>query len=224
MNFDLDKAVEQIKNNKDFLKLKKVIENNINHDNETTYDHCIKTYEVAQKSINGNFITNKFAKRKFDDYLSEKICGIEKRNLMQITALIHDIGKLIIFVDNSKKRSLHITYPDGTTLAPEHGFWGSIIVKDVVKDVGFSQDIIDYLAKCVKLHVVGFDHWLDKKLRTDELLWELKLRSENIHVEVIFNVYCDLYHGAGFKDSIHLPVELLNKIETYKPVKYSIMD
>lgn len=221
MQFDLQKAVETIKNNKDFLKLKNVIENNAGHDHEPVYDHCVKTYEIARKTIDGHFIENNLAKEKLENYLNTKVDGIEKRDLFQITALIHDIGKMIVFEESGKTKNLLFKIDDENTFAPEHGYWGSLIVADVTSDLGFSDEIIAYLSKCVRLHLAGFNFWYDKELSLDELLWKIKLRSENIHVEVIFSTYADLYYGNHFKDNIQLPVALLNKPEAYNLVEYS---
>jgi len=134
MNFDLNKAIELIKDNKDFLKLKTIVENNSGHDNEVEYDHCVKTYEIAKEAVKGEFITNNDAKQKFEDFLNKDIDGIKKRDILQIGALIHDIGKLIVLEKNGKQKPLGNINADGTFgLFPQHGYWGSLIVKNVMK-------------------------------------------------------------------------------------------
>lgn len=132
MQFNLEKTVELIKNNKDFLKLKNFVENNSGHDHEIEYDHCVRTFEVAKKSIDGSFIKNLEAKKRFEAYINQEVGGIKKRDLFQITALIHDIGKLIVFDDDGKKRSLNVIYPNGTTMSPQHGYWGSKIIRNIL--------------------------------------------------------------------------------------------
>ena len=224
MNFDLEKAVEQIKNNKNFLKLRNVIENNAYHNHESVFDHLVKTYEIAKREIKASFITNEEAKRSFEDYINQEIGGIKKKDLMLIFALIHDIGKVIVFEENGKKTSIVVTQPEGTTLAPGHEYWGSLIVEDMTKEAGFSKEILLYLSKCVRLHGSFNTQWMPHQdLGASELLPLLKLHCENIHVEQIFNGYCDCYTAAPFQGAIPIIHELLNNPDTYKSVKYYIV-
>src|SRR5687768_14749973 len=98
MQFNLEETVLQIKNNKNFQNLKNTIENNSYHDHESVYDHLVKTHRIASEEIEGKFITNPQAKENFNRYIDEEIDGVKKRDLMQISALIHDVGKSVIKV------------------------------------------------------------------------------------------------------------------------------
>ena len=212
MNFDLQKTLEIIKNNKDFLKLKNVIEDNVSHHGETSFEHCIQTLEKAQELITGNLITNDRAKKKFNDFINQEIDGIKKKDLLLIIALIHDCGKMIIL--DGKPLQL-------TPKKPGHGYWGSLLVPGILQETGLSETAIVYIANCVKLHLAGAECW-SLGITGDELLWQLKLRAENFHAEMIFNIYCDLFYNKTFQDKIHLPLELLNDPQTYERVEYSI--
>lgn len=223
MNFDLEKTVKQIENNSNFRKLKNVIENNPYHDHESTYDHLLKTLRIAQKEIKGEYVNNTEAKTAFESYISVHIDGILKRDLMLIFALIHDIGKIIVFEENGRKIPMEIENADGTTTAKGHEYWGSLIVPEITKELDLSQGVIDYLSKCVRLHGTFSNVWNEnKEASAIKILPYLKRASEGIQVELIFNGYCDCFTAKPFQPAIPLIHELLNLPETYEEVKYSI--
>lgn len=224
MNFDLEKAVNTIISNKNFLKLKKVVENNAYHDHEPVYDHSVKTYETAKREITAPFISNEEAKEKFEAYIGQTIDGIRKRDLMLIFALIHDIGKMIVFEDNGARVPMNQTHADGTTLAPGHDYWGSLIVRDILKDTDLPEGTIDYLSKCVRLHNAFNSYWSQNKNASPEGILEgMKRISENMQIELIFNGYVDCFTAPPFQEAIPLIHKILNKPSFYSILKYSIM-
>lgn len=214
MQFDLEKTIEIIKNNRTFLKLKEVREDNISHNGETTHEHCIQTFEKSQELVSGTLITNEKAREGFNEFINQEVDGIKRGDLLQIIALVHDCGKMTIL--DGKPFSL-------IPKKPGHGFWGSLLVPDLLAEMNLSETVITYIANCVRLHLAGQECW-SLEVSIAELLWQLKLRSENFHTEMIFNIYCDLFYNNNFQDKIHLPLELLNLPETYEPVKYEIID
>ena len=204
MNFDLRKTIEQIKSNKNFLKLRDVVENNAYHDNEPVFDHLIKTYGIAVREINANFITNKEAKEKFDQYTNGEVKGIKKKDLMLILALIHDIGKTVKFekLDN------------GSTNAKGHEYEGSLIVPDFVE--GLPKEVTDYLSTGVRLHGVFNDSWnKNKNASPPDLFNIVKQQSEGIGVELVFNSYCDCFTAKPFQPAIPLIHQIFNERKIY---------
>ncbi len=225
MNFNLEEAVEKIKNNKSFLRLKKVIEDNSYHNKEPVYNHSIKTYNIAQREIAATFISNAEAKEKFNNYINQEISGIKKKDLMMIFALTHDIGKMIVFDDNGEKFHINQKIEEGTTLANGHDYWGSLIIESVLENTNLSKDAIEFLSKCIRLHNTFNSCWRQyKNLGANRVLEEMKRVSENIHVELIFNGYCDCYSALPFQEAIPLIHEIFNNPKAYSQLKHSIMD
>lgn len=206
MNFDVDVIVEKIKQNKDFLKLKEVIENNAYHHNESVYDHLVKTYGIAKEQINVDLITNPESRSLFESYVSVEIEGIRKKDLMMIFSLIHDIGKLKVKTEIQS---------DGTTRLPNHEYEGSLIVGDVVE--GFPDIILKYLANCVRLHGLFNNTWNENpNSSAEEFISIIKPKSEGILVELIFNSYCDCYTAKPFQPAIPLIHEIFNLPKTFE--------
>src|ERR1035437_10127389 len=97
---NVDSLVEQIRNTPLFLELKNVIENNAYHDHESTYDHLIKTYETAKEQIKGNFIQSPEAKKLFLKFVNTPFENLTIGDVMLLTALLHDVGKILRYKDN----------------------------------------------------------------------------------------------------------------------------
>jgi hypothetical protein len=221
--FDVMKAIEEIKNNENFLKLKNVIENNSYHSNEPVYEHLLKTLATAENEIAGDFITEPTAKQRYEEFLNQDVNGVRRRDLLLVFSLIHDIGKMTIFEEDGEVRPINQIQPDGTTLAPYHEYFGSLLVRDVVGNL-FSDENVEYLAKCVRLHGTFNGVWsANKDAGPEELLEKVKRSSEGVHVEQILNGYFDCFSAEPFQPAIPKIHEILNMPETYEPVKSSIM-
>ncbi|MBP9716811.1 MAG: HD domain-containing protein [Candidatus Levybacteria bacterium] len=217
MNFDLDRIAIQIKSHRYFDLSKKVIENNENHKNDPINEHLNRTFEKAKEFSDGNLITNLQAKIEFKKILNNEISGIKKSDLLVITALLHDIGKIIIFLDGSKEIPLLKRKSNYNNSFPAHEYWGSILAREILTEIKLPPEAIDFICKCIRLHNAGFNVWFED-LSNEERLWEIKLRSENIHFELIFGTYCDLFYGADFQDKLQLPIGVLNMPETYQEI------
>ena len=98
----IDELIEKIVSGPYFLKLKSVVENNAYHNHETVYDHLLKTMNTAKEEIKGDFISNPEAKKLFGEFIREQVGNIERSNLMILTALLHDIGKMLQVEENGQ--------------------------------------------------------------------------------------------------------------------------
>lgn len=199
---DIDLIAQKIISTSLFLKLKNVIENNSYHSNEPVYNHLLKTFEKAKQEINGTLIINPKAKEKYNAFVEEKIGYIKRKDLMQILALIHDIGKSV--------KPL-IKLADGSTKAPNHEYEGSLIVKDVLTDTELPEEAIAFLEKGVRLHdAFNAFYQENKNLNSAEYIDAMKKRSEGMHIEETFNALCDCYSAVPFHDALPIIKQMFN--------------
>jgi hypothetical protein len=219
MQFNLDEVIEKIINHNYFQLTKKIIENNENHINDPVYEHQVRTFQKAKEFVKGDLITQPEAKAEFDKLMKREIDGIKKEYLLQIVSLLHDIGKIIIFIDDKKDFSLVRIDENNQTTAPVHEYWSSIIAGEILNGLSFPSTASDFIANCIRLHNAGFNFWFED-ISNEKRLFELKLRSENLHPELIFGTYCDLFYGEGFKNQLGLPLALLNMPQTYQNLEY----
>lgn len=218
MNFDFEEIINQIKNHRYYELSKNVIENNENHHRDPINEHLERTFEKAKEISDGNIILNPNIKSEFEKILNTEIGGIKKCYLLQIVALLHDIGKIIIFVDAKKEVPLLKPTVGANNSFPAHEYWGSVLAKEILTELNLPSDSIEFICKCIRLHNAGFNVWYED-LSNKERLWEIKLRSENIHFELIFGTFCDLFYGKAFQDKINNVLEVLNLEDTYKKVE-----
>lgn len=219
---DFDSIIEGIINNPLFLKLKNVIKNSPWHDHESVYDHLIKTHKIATEQIEAEFITNKAAKKSFLDFISKELNGVKIKDLMLITALIHDIGKILYYKDKGQEKPLRHENAEGITKMPGHEYWGSTIVPELLKDSGLSKDNIQRIAKVVRLHDTFNDNYLASSISVEELIDDIKARAEGLYKEALFNIYCDVFTAPPSQQSIKRIVKIFNSPSLYSPREYFI--
>lgn len=220
----LDQLVEQIKSSPEFQKLKTVIENNGYHDNEPVYSHLIKTYEIAEEKIKGDFISNQEAKKLWDGFLAKEVAGMARKDILVLVALLHDFGKVLSYEDNGKTESILSNKPNNTTQCSGHEYWGSVFIKDFLKQFSLPIEIIEYISNLIRLHdSINEGYFSPKKGWPIELIVkDLKSRSDVFYIEALFNIYCDCYNAKPFQFALKTIEELFNQPNLYLPRKYFI--
>lgn len=193
--------INKIIQNPKFLKLKKVIENNSYHDKESVYNHLIKTKNIAQDKIKGGFIKNPKAKGSFLQFANEDLDEFKKGDLMILTALLHDIGKL---------KSKLITNSQGVTSCPNHEYLGSTMVYQLIK---FSSEIMKLIAHVIRNHDAFGDSYFKSKKNwsLERLIADIKSKSKNLHKEILFNIYCDCYTAKPAKYRVEMIAKIFNQ-------------
>lgn len=218
----MDKITEQIINSPLFLKLKLVVENNPWHDHEVVYDHLIKTHKIASEQISGDFITDETAKKLFLDFINENVEGVKRKDLMLITALIHDIGKILYYKDGNKDQSLRHENSEGITRMPGHEYWGSTIVPKLLEDTGLSNGNTKIIENVVRLHDTFNDGHFSGFSNNEELVDDIKARAEGFYKETLFNIYCDVFTAKPSEALVKKIAEIFNQLSLYTPREYFI--
>jgi hypothetical protein len=225
MNYDLNKLVEQIISNKDFLKLKNVVETvDSYHDHEAVYDHLLKTLGIAKEQISGNFITNPEAKQLYNDFINRDIDGIKNSNVLLLTALLHDIGKILYYKEGGFTQPLIITNSDGTTMCPGHEYLGSTIVREIIRNLALPEKAITQIEKVIECHdAFGGEYFGTKKeWKLQQVVNDIKFRAKGYCKEVLFNIFCDCYTAPIFNDSKNKIVEVFNSPQLYSEREFFI--
>lgn len=213
----MDIIIEKIVNNPLFLQLKNVIENNPWHDHESVYDHLIKTHKTADEKISGNFITNPHAKKLFLDFVNENLGGVKRKDLILVTALIHDIEKVFYYKHKNNEKILTRKNASKIIKIPQQKYLKSNIVAELLKDTGFSQKNIEIISKIVKLHDTFNDSYFYglKNKNVNFIINDIKSKAEGFYIEALFNIYCDVYYAKISKDSIRKITEIFNSPYLY---------
>ncbi len=222
---NLDELVKKITNTPEFLCLKKVVENNPYHDREDAYSHSLATYQIAQNNIKGEFITNSEAKKLFEEFLNERVTGWRKEDLLILIALLHDFGKSLFFEENGQTESILSIKPNGDTQCSGHEYWGSVFVKDFLKQFGLPQEVIEYISTIIRLHDSLSTDYFNPKLDwpIELIIKDLKSRAEGFYKEALFNVYCDNFKAENLFDSAKKIIEqIFSNPFSYTPRRYTL--
>jgi len=219
---DLESLISQIISKPLFLRLKQNEENNYYHNHELTFDHLIKTKDIAQREVKGDFITNPDAKKLFLEFVGKDTYGLKKGDVMILTALLHDIGKLLSIKENNQLRPLKVA--DGEiTKFPGHEYWGSTIVSEFTRSL-LPDEITKLIAQVIKLHDVFNETYFAQKSDWDHdtLLNDVKSRAENLYKESLFNIYCDCFTATPFQKAKEKIIQIFNDPNLYIEREYVI--
>lgn len=157
----------------EFYELKDVIENNVWHNEESTFDHTLSVLRNLDKlflRLNGNF-------RRA---LNQKVDKNSKRFLLRIATLFHDIGK---------KETIA---RDGTmTNFSNHEEIGAKKAKEILKRFDLSDEEINFISDIIKSHneihlLLGLDGRDFQKT-----LSLIKNKFKNIYPELVLLTFAD---------------------------------
>src|SRR5579872_5907728 len=137
----LEYIIANLIKEKSFQKLKKIIENNAWHDNESAYKHSIRTTKIAKREVKGKFIKNTKARELYFHFINSPIEGMKRSDILILTVLLHDIGKSLSYKEGGQTKSILITLPDGTTVCPGHQYYGSKLAEKLLSSLGFSKNL-----------------------------------------------------------------------------------
>lgn len=224
MNSDLDQIVKIIQQNPLFQRLKDVEENNTYHDHERTYDHLIKTFETAKEQITGNFIEDAESKKLFLEFINTPFDNLTNGDIMILTALLHDIGKLLSYKDGDEIFTLKHEDTNGIVTNPGHEYWGSTILDKFIENTGLSDKVIGKIKNCIRLHDTFGAHYFEPKLTLSlhEIIDDVKARAEGLYIEELFNVYCDCFTAKPYEKSKEKVIQIFNQPYLYSKREYFI--
>lgn len=96
-----DQLVDNLLTEVDFIDLKKVVENNISHNNESVYSHTLNVVSKFEDNLNFKFIRKEKTKAAAIKYFSTRIGTLTRAELFLISAYFHDVGKKTILQKSS---------------------------------------------------------------------------------------------------------------------------
>lgn len=206
-----------------FQKSKEVIEDNACHHKEKVYDHLLATAKRAEDYISGNFITNKKAKEEFEKWMKAEKSGMKYKDVAVLSALLHDIGKILVYEENGKIYPLVQKLAGNTTFAPGHEFWGSSLALKILTDVGIFGDTVYLVAMIIKLHGTLMFSEFDKTKSLEQHLSDMKTLGQGLEKEILFNTLADVAECKMFTDWIKIIKEMFNNPEFYQKREYKVL-
>lgn len=140
-----------------FYALKEVEENSVAHNHQLVFDHVILVLEALEKLLTLEFVQELALKQKLQAYLDQRHETVDRRTLLFLGTVFHDIGKAETLVE----------VEDGVMACPAHELIGAGIAAQCVEKIDLSPQERAWIVQFVRLH--GYVHALiDIRLkRTD---------------------------------------------------------
>ena len=179
-----------------FYELKRVIENNSWHDNESTFTHTLNVLKKLKQFMNDKKNT------KVIRYLDKKVDNHKRKDLLFLASVFHDLGKKETIVKDGKISSF-----------PKHEKISVLKTKKVLRKFDLTKREQNIVLKIIEGHsnihsIVEKDN---KKLVTQ--IQKIKKSSQDFFVELIIMVMIDTIASQLKKN---LPQEYKFRINFYK--------
>jgi len=126
--------------------LKKTTENNSWHKSQNLFDHTVKVVSDLNEILKPNSFS-KSTRRKVNQRLEERIGKYNRRDLLMIIAILHDIGKPITLINSS----------DNTTKCPAHEIIGASLIPQFAKRFLLTREEENHVKKIVEYHSLFID-------------------------------------------------------------------
>lgn len=230
MENDIDYFISQITSNTYFIRLKNIIENFEGwHDRESVFDHSLKTARIAKQVREGDFIVNQQAKQIFLQWMNEEAGDMKKKDIVALTALLHDCGKILSYKEGEEIKTLLTNYPTESnwTMCPGHEYFGGeLVVGTILKSLNLNNEVIESIKNVVKSHDVFASSYFASKQNwaLQDIISDAKSRAGGYYKEAMFNVYCDGYTASAFVEGKKKIEEIFNESSFYTPRTYFIPD
>ena len=211
-----------------FQKTKDVVEDNACHHKEKVYDHLLATAKRAEEVLRqaqdkqGNFITNKKARELFLKWMEDDKSGMKYKDVAILIALLHDIGKILVYEEDGKTYSIIQKLKEGTTFASGHEYWGSSLALKILTDVGVFGDSVYLVAMVIKLHGSLMFPQFDKSKSIKEHISDMKTLGQGLEKEILFNIYADVAMCEMFGDWLKVIKDMFNTPEFYQKREYKV--
>ena len=121
--------------------LKKSVENNSDHDHQTTFNHTVSVMRGMETLFQAEFLTP--ADRKvLENHLAQKIETYARKDLLRLLVLVHDLAKPDAAVTNL----------DGTTSCPGHELLSAARVAEFQDRFELKRSEVAWVQQLVRLH------------------------------------------------------------------------
>lgn len=172
-------TTDKIKNNEltqelsEFYELKNLVEHNRNHNHDIVFEHSLNTARAMRKQI-------ATAPKTVQSLLNQPVETHTRKELLELTALLHDIGKLTTKKQEGEKISF-----------PGHEVTGAKIILDILERTDLPKAEQQWVARLIRHHII-LHELSDSKKNIEERFEKIKREFSDIIVELILLVIADI--------------------------------
>jgi hypothetical protein len=130
----------------EYYELRTVIESQGWHDNQSVFDHQIKSGQELETILDFDYLTSE-EKSATDEYLGTTYDILTRRQLLRLATLLHDIGKLVSLQTNAQ----------GNTGSPSHGIIGGWVASEYLQRFSLTEKERAFILSLISDHLVPSD-------------------------------------------------------------------
>lgn len=182
----------------EFYELKKVIENNSWHNNESTFTHTLAVLMELEKFFRNNKNT------KINNYLNKKADNYSRKDLLFLATVLHDFGKKETIIKNGKISSF-----------PKHENVSVLKANKVLKKFALSKREKDIVCGTIRKHSDLHDIVDDDNKNLRKQFAKVIKSSKSFSIELIIMVMMDTVASYLKKT---MPKKYNFKINFYKKI------
>jgi UTP:GlnB (protein PII) uridylyltransferase len=193
----------------EIYSLRFIVENNPWHLNQNVFDHTTSVLKNMEKILKLEFLKEK-VRKKIINYLGRKVSDHSKKQLLIVTTILHDVGKLETLIRDSS----------GLTRCPAHEIIGGVLVADFGSRFELDQKATKLVAKIINYHGVVSDILalaINRQNPTKYFRF-FKQAVGNIYIELLLLMYADMlgsdlrkFDPKGFRAREKLIIEYLEE-------------
>lgn len=158
----------------EFYELKKVIENNSWHNNESTFTHTLAVLTELEKFFRNNKNT------KIKNYLNKKVDNYSRKDLLFLATVLHDFGKKETIIKNGK-----------ISFFPKHEDVSVFKAKKVLKKFALSKREKNIICGTIRKHSDLHDIIDDDNKNLKKQFAKLMKQSKDFSIELVIMVMAD---------------------------------
>lgn len=222
--FNLDATIQKLLDHPYFEKAKHVKELGPGHPEDSVFTHLTQTSDVVRQKLDGTFIQNPVARKLFLDFVNKDFDGNTQGEIAVITGLVHDIGKILSYKEEGNIFPINQVVPFKTsTRSIDHGYYGSIIIKPLLQDLGLEEKVTNYIAEVVRLHLIPFDYYqLTTGYSITQAIDALKPQMQGFHIEVCLNAIGDINSNPPLEKCKQLLYSMFEEPHFYSTREYFV--
>jgi UTP:GlnB (protein PII) uridylyltransferase len=181
----------------ELYQLKKVVENNEWHNNESAFDHTLTVLKNLGKII-------KNAPPKILKYLNKKVDNYSRKDLLFLAAIFHDLGKKDALVKTNNK-----------TFCPKHESISAKKVKKILNNFDLEKREKTMINQVIKNHTSMHDILSPRNKNLNTQYKKFKIKHSNVFLELSLLCMADT---AGSYLKITIPEEFKFRMDFYKNI------
>ncbi len=178
--------------------LSSIVENNKYHSNQSSLNHTVEVVSNLEKALEFEHVEQGVIKNRLNKYFSEAVGRHKRKDLLRFAAVLHDIGKGMVHVDDKGEIVPVLQYKEnGDTTAKKHAKVGAEKADDILLHTDLWNEDRHYVCKVIKSHMELFNvlENLPGSSNPEKIYEKARAKLGKLYLDVLLHTKAD-YLGS----------------------------